>query len=34
MCDHFKSKNTPAPDALMPANAEEVMKKYQESKQQ
>lgn len=32
MCDHFKSKNTPAPDALMPADAKEVMKKYQESK--
>lgn len=33
MCDHFKSKNTPAPDALMPADAKEVMKKYQESKE-
>lgn len=32
MCDHFKSKNSPASDALMPANAEDVMRKYQESK--
>jgi hypothetical protein len=32
MCDHFKSKNTPAPGALMPADAQEVMRKYQESK--
>ncbi|POS73142.1 hypothetical protein DHEL01_v208466 [Diaporthe helianthi] len=32
MCDHFKSKNTPAPGALMPADAQEVMRKYQEAK--
>lgn len=32
MCDHFKSKNTPAPGALMPADAKEAMQKYQESK--
>lgn len=32
MSDHFKSKNTPAPGALMPADAQEVMRKYHESK--
>lgn len=32
MSDHFKSKNTPAPGALMPADAQEVMRKYQEFK--
>lgn len=31
MSDHFKSKNTPAPGALMPADAQEVMRKYHES---
>lgn len=32
MSDHFKSKNTPAPNALMPADAQEVMRKYHEFK--
>lgn len=32
MSDHFKSKNTPAPGALMPADAQEVMRKYHEFK--
>jgi hypothetical protein len=32
MSDHFKSKNTPAPGALMPADAQEVMRKYHENK--
>lgn len=32
MCDYFKSKNTPPPDALMPVAADEVMKRYRDTK--